>query len=407
VTPDALRPLFSGVDSLYLFSRSPIRPDVEAYLVAAKAAAVHAKKKRSPLPSVPVAGVLLEIQPRGSTTAPFLLRSAHMDVIVNPAPASGLPTLAIELSSLFLWQRGAPDAHEAAAAVGGELVVRQPLLEAGDRPSPHGGLLSVTRCDLCLDFQGWTPPDKPTAYTTRAKKFRPFYDHARFTGVSVGSGALMARIYNKTEELKESGKEWFYPIWRRSAAFDPSQPVWRLEFQLRRVALQSFRLGSRDRRISTFADLLPETGAIWRHLTSRWLAVRERRTARSRQVLAPEWRGLHAGGFDDAIWNGSQTNLYRLSRATSERRCLGQLAGYTARYLASVAARTGETPSLDELGHRLLADVRRHGERTGQSPEAKAARLMKEWAATEREACGGDDERAPEANAEDDDDLDP
>jgi hypothetical protein len=407
VTRDLPRPLFSGVDSLYLHAKPPIRPDVEAFLVAGKAAAVHAKKKRSPLPSVEVAGIQFEIQPRGSTTAPFLLRSVHMDVTVNPAPPSGIPTVVIELSSQFLWQLGAPRAHEAATAVGAELVVRQPLLEAGVGLREPQQLLGVTRCDLCLDFQGWTPPDKPTAYTTRAKKFRPFYEHARFTGVSVGSGDLMARFYEKTEEIRVSRKEWYYPIWRRSEAFDPSQPVWRLEFQLRRVALRSFRLGSRERRISTFADLLPETGAIWRHLTSRWLAIRQRRTASSRQSLAPEWRALHAGGFADGIWNGSQTNLYRLSRATSERRCLGQLAGYTARYLASVSARTGETPSLDDLGQRLLADVRRHGERTGQSPEVKAARLVKQWATTEREACADGVEWESEAQEEPDDDLDP
>ena len=38
-----------------------------------------------------------------------------------------------------------------------------------------------------------------------------------YTGIRVGKGQpLMARIYNKTLEIKSSKKEWFREIWKRS-----------------------------------------------------------------------------------------------------------------------------------------------------------------------------------------------
>jgi hypothetical protein len=353
-----------------------------------------------------VAGVRFEIQPCAARTAPFLLLSENMAVAVNPAPPRGLPTLAIELRSIFLWQLGAHGAHDVALAVGDELADRQPLLTDGGALGPATVPLAITRVDLTLDFQGWTPPSDPTAYTTRASRITPHYDRGKFTGLSIGRGALMARIYDKTLELRSSGKDWFFDVWRRAPQYDATRPVWRLEFQLRRVGLRSFRLGRNDKRINDFWELAPAAGELWRHCTSRWLALKTR-SSRTRHLLDPAWSRLHSGGFADGVWNGNPGNLYRLARETSSSRCLGQLTGYAARFLASEGARTGEKPNLDSMGPRLLAAVRRHGERSGQPVDAKAARLIQDWTAAEHEARGLVEPAAASDEREPDDDLDP
>ena len=49
---------------------------------------------------------------------------------------------------------------------------------------------------------------------------------------------MLARIYNKSEEIKTTGKEWFKTIWLDNG-WEGKKDVWRIEFQLRRKALGS------------------------------------------------------------------------------------------------------------------------------------------------------------------------
>jgi len=85
------------------------------------------------------------------------------------------------------------------------------------------------------------------------------------TGYSVGKGDLMARIYNKTKEIRKSGKEWFKEIWL-AGGWDGKQTVVRFEFQSRRGFLK-------EMSVDSFNDLLERLADIWRYYTHDWLKI--------------------------------------------------------------------------------------------------------------------------------------
>src|SRR6185436_12048287 len=75
------------------------------------------------------------------------------------------------------------------------------------------------------------------AWVMRAHFFSTYHDRSRFSGLSFGMGGdFAARLYDKTLEIQKSGKEYLFPLWK-AAGWDGNQPVWRLEFQVRRTVL--------------------------------------------------------------------------------------------------------------------------------------------------------------------------
>jgi hypothetical protein len=56
--------------------------------------------------------------------------------------------------------------------------------------------------------QGFQPEDI-NQIVCRARRRRADYDGRTLSGFTVGQGVVMARIYNKSLEIKASGKDWF------------------------------------------------------------------------------------------------------------------------------------------------------------------------------------------------------
>jgi hypothetical protein len=129
-----------------------------------------------------------------------------------------------------------------------------------------------------------------------------------------GSGALLARIYNKSLQARQRHDDAYAALVaeRTPDTFDPARDVWRLEFQLRREGTTGFRLytepDSEDDEatieVELAAEELPHLGtlprffhyqdALWRHLTTHWLRlVEDDGTAnRSRWPTHPTWAHL-------------------------------------------------------------------------------------------------------------------
>ena len=382
------RVLLSGVDSLYLFTHSPLRDEAVEQLTKAQGAAKLAAKSGTKPPVLLLGEHAFQVRPHGAQSAPLLLSSEHLDVTANPRPARGFPTLSAELRALFLWQLGVRDADTVAEAVAEEIAVPFRTQDDGEPDGPRVHF-QISRIDVCADVQGWNPPEDPRAYTTRAEYADVHYVRKQFTGITFGRGGpIVARIYDKTKEITVSGKAWFRDLWATSADYDPGQPVWRLEFQLRREGLGGFRLDRSGRRLRKLDDICPATGQLWRLLCSRWLALRCR-SAGDRQQLQPEWEAIRTGAFGDASWNACTENLYRIARAESGARCVAQLSGYLSRGLAGLAYRDGVPLDVDALTPELLEEVRRHTARRGTSIEERATEHVKTWRQQERAAFAG------------------
>ena len=105
----------------------------------------------------------------------------------------------------------------------------------------------------------------------------------RNTGYTFGAGDLVARIYDKTIEIKISQKEWFKDIWITNG-WDGKTPITRVEFQARRELLK-------DYSVDSFSSLLCGLGDIWRYFTLDWLTIREVNKADSERCRWPvkEW----------------------------------------------------------------------------------------------------------------------
>lgn len=391
----APRVIASGIDTLHLFTRALVAPDAASVLTDAKQEATDARA--SPLPSLEVAGHALDMQRHAARTAPLLMDSEHMAVRVNPDAAANLPTVAVELRALYLWQRGADVAADEAQRVADALTVAPPPGEA--RP-----VLSVTRADLAVDFQGWAPtPAHVASFVARAATRSDHFTRKRYTGSSFGHGVIAARLYDKTEELKVSGKDWFRKVWAQSPAYNPGERVWRLEFQLRREALRALRVRGDDASdaaaVDTWQDLLTLARPLWRYLASRWLALRQPRTKHTRQLLAPEWQALADDGFGDGVWSGSDADLYRLKREATDSNTTAQLAGYIVAGLAHHRFRLAPAASLADTLPIMLARAEALAKRRGTTLDARAQAKVERWEA-ETESMAHGRGRAPSPSTE-------
>ncbi|MGD9947776.1 MAG: hypothetical protein AB7U29_04780 [Desulfobulbus sp.] len=126
--------------------------------------------------------------------------------------------------------------------------------------------------------------------------FNSHYTNRKFSGITIGSGDMMFRAYDKVMELKKkratNKQQVFAEIWGVDKYDD--QPVTRLEYQIRRPRLREFadvsqltpipenQEGNRERKpkynaadlkgnqIDTVADLVNSLKSLWAYLTIEW-----------------------------------------------------------------------------------------------------------------------------------------
>src|ERR1019366_6747787 len=136
------------------------------------------------------------------------------------------------------------------------------------------------------------------------------------------TGTVNGRIYNKTEELKHSGADYWKEIW--GEAFDVEIPVHRIEFEVAREALREFQLSDPH-------EVLDATGALWTYLT-QWLSHRgpTQDTKRSRWPVSPYWEEICRANLADSSWGLERT--YGGSQRGEMGKTIPALMGYLARF---------------------------------------------------------------------------
>ena len=159
----------------------------------------------------------------------------------------------------------------------------------------HFGLKIVetklSRLDICVDSDEFTFSEKDlNGVITRARDYKnhyvdtEYFNGRQFSGFSIGSGnPIIARIYNKTLEIKKSQKFWFHDVWN-NYKWDKEKDVWRTEFQLRRPVLKEFNIKSLD-------DIFNNLNGLWIYLTHQWLTLRtpQNDTNTSRWPVNHKW----------------------------------------------------------------------------------------------------------------------
>ena len=378
-----VRVVACGVDTLQLFSTQPLDPVWVETLRQAKSTA-ETLPRDAPLPEVDLADHRLTVRPHGARSMPLLVDGPHLAFKFNPSAPAGLPTVVGELRSLFLWQRGPSEAARAALQIFESVTGACPAL-----PSDQPG---VTRVDFAVDFQGWIPVlTDIDRFTRRARKRAAYWDGDALTGFAFGRGGeISARIYDKTREIRESNKTWFIPVWQEFPGFEPEEPVWRLEFQLRREGIRSFRPGDGVPPLHSWGDASMAASKLWTHLLTQWLSLRAPRSASNRQRLDLRWEVLRSEGSRRfaSMWGGTAIDLFRCEQEASSARTDGQLAGYLARAIGHEQFRRDSDGGLDALGSVVVRRAAKHAERKGRPIDARARELAERLRQADREALG-------------------
>ena len=228
--------LHSGIDTLEASFRGALEPGVLEQLEKLKRLA---QKENTPQ-AFPVGDLEFGVCPTGVKPWPYLL--IHEDLHLRVSGAKSVPTVSARLSAIGLVAYG----HEALYAHAESL--------AAELGAVHAGL---SRLDLCEDFQGHEPELEEMRSALCHAGFRPIYPSLESPETYVfGKGQVVVRIYNKTAELKKSGKDWMETVWRQHPDYDPEKPVWRFELQLRREILRALGCGTAQEAFENLPGLL-------------------------------------------------------------------------------------------------------------------------------------------------------
>lgn len=169
------------------------------------------------------------------------------------------PNIMAEVRSETLWRLGLEDAIsclvEIIEGIGGQIIE-----------------CKLSRVDLCVDLllpeDLWTGELADHAITYASNKDIHLM-HRKLTGLSIGSGEIQARLYDKALEIKQKSKKfWMFDVWGIEEVHEGMKAV-RVEFQARREFLKEVKM-------NTVEDLLTRSHEMWAYCTQKWLKFQDR-----------------------------------------------------------------------------------------------------------------------------------
>jgi len=182
-------------------------------------------------------------------------------------------------------------------------------------------VLKVSRADVCVDSQGWEPTPSEMRNIVCSAAYRATHGiESQVQTYQYGKGAVVFRLYNKTAEIVESGKDWMRDAWRCANGFDPSEPVWRAEVQLRRAALDDLGVNHPEQ---VFADprALLDFGLRWAQMR-----VPSADATKTRWPEDPRWTRLR-----EEVYSGIPLKRHTIpGQLMSLERTVSQLIGAVA-----------------------------------------------------------------------------
>ncbi len=313
---DAFRLLRLAVDSLYLSFPGDLRPEVLAALSTLKTKAQSEHPELQAQAQYVVGQHIFEVKDKGARMFPFVLEDNAYRLQLSK-PGKKLPMAYVKVSAEYL-------AHKGPMAVHQEL--QELLAEFGDVTG--SGL--VSRIDLAADFVSSIAMDSwpRLAWVTRAIQIHSYAKDQVFTGWTIGMGGIIsARLYNKVEEILYSGKPWVMNLWE-PAGWVPGEPVWRLEFELKRDFLK-------EKGLSSLESVLEHLNGLWSYATTEWLRLtvpNEADTVRGRWPIHPLWMALASVDWEST--GSAKLERFSNARTPSEQRLAVMVMGSLVSYMA-------------------------------------------------------------------------
>lgn len=299
---NCIRPLRHGVDSLYLSYPGTVDREVAGILQELKDLAQSPHEADQSKARYGNGDHNFTVLPRGRGRFPFVLEDGWFRLELSGAGASVLPLAHVQVRSEYLTSVGMSHAT---------VTLDQLLPEFGHVASPA----ILSRIDLfvdfttCLDLTGL-----PGSHWVKRCKKRDIHEDSDYiTGMTFGAGnEVSARLYDKTVEIRKSGKDYLKPLWA-AQGWEEGQTVWRMEFQVRREGLpENLKIPA--------SDTEPLLGGLWRYLTTDWLRLSipsATDTTRSRWPVHPLWEAL--ASVWDVLPEAEPTVRAEKSRAPSDK----------------------------------------------------------------------------------------
>ena len=215
------------------------------------------------------AGQTLHMQPNGGNHGqfPYLLKCPLLTLAVSHGKWNGIAQ--VRLSSEYLW---------GCQGLNAALVEVNTLLYEFFQADIY---LQLSDTDLCVDMAGWDELGNMgvrTDFVSRSRKRVPHYE-ADWTCETASEysygllpsgfdfsprGPMSCTIYDKTREIKKSGKVWMEDVWRANGwDEDEDVMVWRIEFKFSREALHELKDGEVFHGIESAYDFVDRLEVLW------------------------------------------------------------------------------------------------------------------------------------------------
>jgi len=248
----------SGVDGLVLAVDLIWRDD--SFFRALNSLKAEAMVQEVPMPTLMkspdgVHALMFDVEPFGKEGYSWILRSPEYHIkLGNWMRPKSRPSAMIEVRAEALWLYGVTEA-----------VDRLILLLQG--VGAFVDVAKASRVDLCVDLFITDAMWRFGLFdhlVTWAVDNAIHFKHRKLTGVQIGKGAILARVYDKPREIvSRSQKSWMYDIWNIHYVPDGFKIV-RFEFQLRREVLK-------DLAVNTVWDFLSHPRGLWAYCVHKWL----------------------------------------------------------------------------------------------------------------------------------------
>lgn len=309
--------LHKGIDSLYLSFKGTLKEGLKEELELLKTLAQSDDESERAMARISIDDHHFMVMDKGRGRYAYVLSDGWYDIQISGSRSKVLPAIYVKFSSDLLNGYGIYNAVNQLRGLAKELLT-----------GPAEDV--VSRADLFVDFM--TDVDFDSLGNRQwIRKALGFLSHRAgdiFTGFSMGLGGdISVRLYDKTEEIKKSGKDHFKGIWAQKG-WKEGQRVWRLEFQLKRTALKQFS-------ISTVAELNECSNDLWLYCTHKWLRLALESTAKNktRWKTHPLWEAIQQVKFGAGAYTGVCRDVSKSREPDMKRlllNCLGYLTNYAA-----------------------------------------------------------------------------
>jgi len=289
-------------------------------------------------------GTEFNMTARGAMGYEWVMRNADVTACIARETRGGsiIPEVYVTFSSQNLWANG----------LDGAVMMFERWLSRWAAIADN----KISRVDLCLDIAMPFPViDINSEIVSRARKkmrvnepvkIEHHVECRRDTGYRFGSGDLVGRFYDKTNEIKVSQKEWTKEVWKVEG-WDGETPVVRYEFQCRRNFLK-------EMSVNSFEELKERLADIWRYCTHDWLRVCDQgaNTNQSRWKSKDYWTLIQ----QSFVLFGQAYGVLRMkSKKVSYNHLLKQIRGCCVSAVAVLSSGLGTATAMCKLEKDLQA----------------------------------------------------